>query len=158
MYRILYTIPIAATQLQNVNANEKIRVGNIFDTERQQCIINTSSETGSVKTLVKFSVDVFSKVDNDNNTSLEIKNTEIDPLLIRTQGVPIAAPVPPSRTLMLGGTAQNLSSNRTWLWTPSKYHIEISESVSIPAKYQQVIWGELINEGEIINEGQLIIN
>lgn len=58
--------------------------------------------------------------------------------------------------LTIGGVAQNLSANRTWLWTPGKYHIEAGESVTVPEKYQQLISTPFINDGEVIIEGKLI--
>jgi len=58
-----------------------------------------------------------------------------------------------TRTLTIGGTNQDLSANRTWYWTPAKRHLEVGETVTVLAKYEQIFHSGIINQGTIINQG-----
>lgn len=64
--------------------------------------------------------------------------------------------VPASTTLQIGGTSQDLSANRTWIWTPTKTEIESGDTAIIPDKHQQLIFGDLVNDGILVNDGVLI--
>ena len=76
--------------------------------------------------------------------------------VIGPQGIQgVIGPPGPAVNLTLGGITQFLSADRTWLWTPAKYHIEAGELVTVPEKYQQIIKDTLLNYGTIINYGQL---
>jgi hypothetical protein len=64
-------------------------------------------------------------------------------------------PANSATTLKIGGTEQSLASNRTWLWSANKYHIEAGETVTLPSKYSITFHTGIINEGTIINNGIL---
>jgi hypothetical protein len=94
----------------------------------------------------------------DNPVADEIVTIDGDTgKFVKSSGTKVSDLVGTTTTLKIGGTEQSLASNRAWHWAPSKYHIEIGESVTIPSKHQQAIYEELINEGEVIVDGELII-
>lgn len=91
-------------------------------------------------------------VSDENITGATILSN--DPRLNR--GTSEAELVPISRTLQIGGTAQDLSTNRIWIWTPTKTQIEVGEIAIVPSQHQQLIFGALTNDGQIINDGNVI--
>jgi len=85
MIRRVYIIPISGSQDAAMLNAERIRVGNIFNTDRQKLIINRSTEAGESTMDVMVNVDTFADLTNSANKVTTLTTSATAPLTSVTQ-------------------------------------------------------------------------
>ena len=95
-------------------------------------------------------------------TKRSSKQITTDDLLIATNedlkrlSFDISDSVPKTISLTIGGTKQDLSTDRIWYWTPYENPIQANQTVIVPSGHQQIIKGTLYNYGTIKNYGTIL--
>jgi len=85
MIRIIYLIPLLGSQQAEQLVSDRIRIGNLFNTDRQKIILSRSTTDGDSTFDVMSGIADFDDIDDAAKKNLTIRTTAAAPILVPTQ-------------------------------------------------------------------------